>query len=187
MAASLGKRTSAIVELVDVYSTLCGLLAVPLPSHDTYPVEGTSMVPLLQDPTGGGWGKSIGLTQYPRCPREVGAPREDWEQNGCIHSTEAADFGFMGYSMRIDHSDGCSYRFTMWPKWNGSALAPIWSDVKAVELYNHTDRLQPGQSEFDSYENVNLANGGKDFWMPRVDTPLVAELTKILISSFGFS
>jgi hypothetical protein len=28
-------------------------------------------------------------------------------------STEAADFGWMGYSMRIDHTDGCSYRFTM--------------------------------------------------------------------------
>ena len=41
----------------------------------------------------------------------------------------------MGYSMRIDHTDGCSYRFTVWPRWNGSALAPIWSEIKAVELY----------------------------------------------------
>ena len=133
------------------------------------------MVPLLQDPTGSGWDKTVGLTVYPRCPREVGEPREDWEQNSCIHSTEAADFGWMGYSMRIDHSDGCSYRFTMWPRWNGSALQPIWSDVRAVELYNHTDLLQPTQSDFDSYENKNLANHGLPFWQPRgPETPLVA-------------
>ena len=138
MVASLGKRTSSIVELVDIYATLCDLMAVPLPSHDTYAVEGNTMVPLLQDPTGSGWGKRVGLTQYPRCPREVGEPREDWDKNSCIHSTEAADFGWMGYSMRIDHTDDCSYRFTLWPRWNGSALAPIWSDLKAVELYNHT-------------------------------------------------
>jgi arylsulfatase A-like enzyme len=188
MKASLGQRTAAIVELVDVYATLCDLMAVPLPSHDTYPVEGTSMVPLLQDPTGSGWDKTVGLTVYPRCPREVGEPREDWEQNSCIHSTEAADFGWMGYSMRIDHSDGCSYRFTMWPRWNGSALQPIWSDVRAVELYNHTDLLQPTQSDFDSYENKNLANHGLPFWQPRgPETPLVAELTAILKHSFGFA
>jgi hypothetical protein len=70
-------------------------MSVPLPRHDTYPIEGTSMVPLLQDPTGTGWNKVVGLTQYPRCPREVDQPREDWEKNSCIHSTEAADFGWM--------------------------------------------------------------------------------------------
>jgi hypothetical protein len=92
-----------------------------------------------------------------------------------------------GYSMRIDHTDGCSYRFTMWPQWNGSALAPIWTDIRAIELYNHTTKLKPSQSDFDSFENVNLANGGLSFWRPRVETPLVAELSKILKMSFGFS
>ena len=48
-------------------------------------------------------------------------------------------------------------------------------------------KLQPSQSDFDSFENVNLANGGKEFWRPRVETQLVAELTKILKESFGFS
>ena len=95
LPASLGKRTASIVELVDIYTTLCDLMGVPLPSNDTYPVEGTSMVPLLQDPTGTGWTKVVGLTQYPRCPREVDQARMDWKMNSCIHSTEAADFGWM--------------------------------------------------------------------------------------------
>ena len=94
LAASLGTRTASIVELVDVYVTLCDLMGVPLPD-DTYPIEGTSMVPLLQDPSGSGWSKTVGLTQYPRCPREVDQPRKDWDMNSCIHSTEAADFGWM--------------------------------------------------------------------------------------------
>jgi hypothetical protein len=116
-----------------------------------YPVEGTSMVPLLRDPTGGaGWGKKVGLTQYPRCPREPD-PRADWEQNACIHSTDRADFGYMGYSMMVDHTDGCAYRFTLWPRWNGSALTPIWEDVRAVELYNHSSAVPVGASQFDLY------------------------------------
>ena len=194
MAASLGgKRTAALVELVDLYRTLCELLAVPLPSDDTHPVEGTSLVPLLQDPSGAGWGKRVALTQYPRCPRNLD-PRMDWQHNSCIHTTERTDFGWMGYSMMVDHTDGCAYRFTMWPRWNGSALAPIWSDVHAVELYNHSAPLPTGvTSQFDAFESVNLANGGRPYWEPPRDgeapphAVLVAALTRTLKTSFGFA
>ena len=86
----------------------------------------------------------------------------------------------------IDHTDGCSYRFTMWTRWNGSALEPIWTDIRAIELYNHTSKIQPTQSEFDAFENVNVANGGVAFWKPRVETPLVTELREILRRSFDF-
>lgn len=39
LTASLGKRTAAIVELVDIYVTLCDLMDVPLPQHDTCPLH----------------------------------------------------------------------------------------------------------------------------------------------------
>jgi hypothetical protein len=62
MKASLGQRTHQLVELVDIYKTICELAGVPLPGHDTHLVEGASLVPLLQDPSGTGWGKTVALT-----------------------------------------------------------------------------------------------------------------------------
>jgi hypothetical protein len=40
------------------------------------------------------------------------------------------------------------YRYTEWVRWNGTSLSPIWSQLKAAELYDHkvrqrTDSLPP--------------------------------------------
>lgn len=43
---SVGQRTDALVELVDIYPSLCELTAINTPAH----VEGTSFVPLLGEP-----------------------------------------------------------------------------------------------------------------------------------------
>jgi iduronate 2-sulfatase len=43
---AIGAKSSALVELVDVYPSLCELADLPLPSH----LEGTSFVPLLDTP-----------------------------------------------------------------------------------------------------------------------------------------
>ena len=55
-----GQRTTALVELVDLYPTLVELAGLPLPHH----LQGTSFIPLLQDPQQH-W-KSVALSQYPR-------------------------------------------------------------------------------------------------------------------------
>lgn len=70
--AAAGQPTDALCEFVDVYPTLCALADLPLPEH----LEGTSLAPLMDDPTRP-W-KSAVFSQYPRSR------------------------GVMGYSMRTD-------------------------------------------------------------------------------------
>lgn len=59
-AKAAGQSTSALVEFVDIYPTLCELAGLPLPDH----LEGVSMKPLLDVPTRT-W-KTAAFSQYPR-------------------------------------------------------------------------------------------------------------------------
>ena len=67
-----GKKTSALVEFVDIYPFLCDAAGLPKPAH----LQGTSFAPLLTKPTMA-W-KKAAFSQYPR------------------------GGGVMGYSMRTD-------------------------------------------------------------------------------------
>ena len=67
-----GKKTSALVEFVDIYPFLCDAVGLPKPAH----LQGTSFMPLLSKPTMA-W-KKTAFSQYPR------------------------GGGVMGYSMRTD-------------------------------------------------------------------------------------
>ena len=49
-----GERTAALVELVDVYPTLCELVGLPCPEH----LEGTSLLPVAHAPQRS-WKKGI--------------------------------------------------------------------------------------------------------------------------------
>jgi arylsulfatase A-like enzyme len=80
-----GQHTSALVEFVDIYPTLCELAGLSLPSH----LEGTSLKPLLENPARV-W-KTAAFSQYPRSGGKTGAGQ------------------LMGYSMRTER-----YRFTVW-------------------------------------------------------------------------
>lgn len=145
--ASKGARASGIVELVDLYRTVHDLLNLSLPSGDTYPVDGTSLKPILEDPAHAKV-KDVALAEYPRCPYSNG---DNYYDSKCIHFVERTDFTFMGYSMRTE-----KYRYTEYVAWDGEKLKPNWTAVHSVSLYNHT--LDDGGARaFDDFENVNLA------------------------------
>lgn len=61
-----GQTTDALVELVDVYPTLCDLAGLPLPQG----LEGISTAPLLKDPNRA-W-KEFAISQYPRSGKVMG-------------------------------------------------------------------------------------------------------------------
>ena len=167
LGAMVGKRSQQIVELVDIYRTVLDLAGVPEPASETYPIEGTSLGPLLSG--SGTWMPKPALTMYPRCP--PGEP--DWKDDACIHTIERTEFAFMGYSMRVDATDGHSYRYTEWPAWDGDSLAPVWEHVHAVELYNHSAPC-PAGTIFDCFENENLAKAAPPQLLRELGTGLRA-------------
>jgi len=118
---SHGQRTSALVELVDVYPSLLDLAGVAGPPADTHPLEGVSFKAAIEDPGSSVTGKGFALSTYPRCPTPGGPIWMD----ACIHTVERTEFGFMGYTLRVD-----KWRYTEFIKWNGSALAPLWDQVR---------------------------------------------------------
>ena len=63
---------------------------------------------------------------------------------------EDSNFDAMGYSIRSDR-----WRYTLWVKWDGAKLAPIWDAVVGEELYDHDG---DDGMDTDGFENVNLVD-----------------------------
>ena len=163
---SHGARTSAPVELVDIYPTLIDLLCVPPPTNDSLPLAGETLMPLLLNPSLPTLpNRSIARSTYARCPK-IGGPIYD---DACIHIVERTAFPFMGYTIRT-----VDWRFTVFFAWNGSALSPaIPALPKTIELYDHRNDI-PGGAAFeavDFYEDVNVASAN-----PQVVQTLLVQL-----------
>ena len=88
-----GKTAAAPVEFVDVFPTLADACGLPPATG----LAGTSLVPLLRDPSGSV--KPVAISQYPRS------------------KGEGADVPVMGYSIRDDR-----WRFTAWREDGGSRI-----------------------------------------------------------------
>ncbi|WP_276167464.1 sulfatase [Zobellia alginiliquefaciens] len=150
--ANRGAQTEALVELIDMYPTLCELAGIEKPSH----VEGKSFVPLLDNPTQD-W-KTAVFSQFPSpALREWGsyplrpAMRETYF-GPLIESIEAKikvqqkekwnrdlfENKLMGYAMRTDQ-----YRFIVWKDRTLPQALPLY-----FELYDHKN---------DPEEMVNIA------------------------------
>ena len=143
-----GMRTKALVELIDIFPTITELAGLPVPPlcpvNSKYPlvcVEGTSLTPLLKDPTQQ-W-KKAAFSQYARpaggmivIPNEPAFDKTEHEEN------------VMGYSIRVDQ-----YRFTDWYRFNRTTATPNFTDIWGTELYNHTE-----PTVFFNDENINMAH-----------------------------
>lgn len=147
-----GAKTEALVELVDIYPTLCELAGKSIPDH----IEGHSFVPLLDDPNQS-W-KKAAFSQYPNpALREWAANplspamRETWfgpligevEQRIQIQQGEKWDRELFeqhltGFTMRTDR-----YRLVLWKDRREMDAEPLF-----VELFDHNT---------DPKETTNIA------------------------------
>ena len=161
-----GKPTDALVELVDIYPTLCELAGLPVPAR----LEGHSFVPLLDNPDLE-W-KKAAFSQYPNpALREWAANplspgmRETWfgpliteveeriiEQQAESWDRELFEKHLMGYTMRTKR-----YRLVVWRDHRDANAKPIF-----VELYDHKD---------DANETKNVASD-----RPKVVADLLKQL-----------
>ncbi len=153
-----GRSTQALVELVDMYPTLCELAGLEAPPH----LEGQSFAPLLQNPDRA-WKEAV-FSQYP-CPalREWAANpltagmRETYfgplieevesrimEQQGAQWNRELFEDRLMGYSMRTDQ-----YRLVVWKEWQNPDAEPLY-----LELYDH-------QADPEERKNIAQAQPGQ--------------------------
>ena len=155
--SSRGKTTDALVELIDIYPTLCDLAGIDLPSH----LEGHSFVPLIADP-GRKW-KTAAFSQYPN------PALREWAANPLSPGMRETFFGpliqeveariidqqkqrwdrglfendLMGYAMRTDR-----YRLVVWKDLTHPDAKPVF-----VELYDH---------KTDPAETLNVAEKKPD-------------------------
>lgn len=148
-----GVGTDALVELVDIYPTLCELADLPRPDH----IVGNSFVPLLDDPEQA-W-KDYALSQFPSpALREWAANplsdemRETFfgplisevedriiKQQGEKWDRDLFENHLMGYSLRSDR-----YRYVSWLDYRDLDAEPVF-----VELFDH---------ESDPEETRNIAD-----------------------------
>ncbi len=104
-----GAKTESLVELVDLYPTLCDVAGLPIPPD----MEGTSFRPLLSQPDEV-W-KSAVFSQFHRAPRIT------------------PDKGrYMGLSMVTDR-----YHYVEWRTWDH--LKGVAGELRATELYDHSN------------------------------------------------
>lgn len=104
--AVTGAHCDALVELVDLYPTLCDAAAIPIPDN----IEGTSFAPLLADPNSN-W-KEAAFSQFHRSPR-VTPDKGD----------------YMGLSMVTSR-----YHYVEWRNWNDGEKTV--GELVATELYD---------------------------------------------------
>eukprot|EP00117_Sycon_ciliatum_P025753 scpid62884/ scgid21304/ Iduronate 2-sulfatase; Alpha-L-iduronate sulfate sulfatase len=153
---SLGRRTYALVELVDMYRTVAELAGTNKPSRD---VNGTSFAPLFDSPgmtssqlsaatgkTGSAAAAGAAFSQYLRCVNNLTA---QWADNWCSGHNNRT---LMGYSLRTD-----VWRYTAWMPWQRTAPQVDWArGPDHVELYDHSGD-QWLENDFDHFENENVA------------------------------
>jgi len=153
-----GAKTDALVELIDMYPTLCDLAGLEIPDH----IEGTSFAPLVSNPNRPC--KRAAFSQYPNpALREWAANplsqgvRETFfgplieeveqriiDQQGDTWNRHFFENDLMGYAMRTDR-----YRFVVWKDYKTPDRKPIF-----YELFDHN--RDPDETRNIAGENREL-------------------------------
>jgi iduronate 2-sulfatase len=148
-----GTSSDSLVELIDIYPTLCDLANIPQPDH----LAGKSLLPVLRDPSA--VVKRLAMSQFPTpALREWAANplspemRETFfgplinqveqtikKQQGSRWNRELFEKYLMGYTLRDPR-----YRYIEWRDTRNPNLEPIYQ-----ELYDHLS---------DPHETVNIAH-----------------------------
>ena len=148
-----GSPSDSLVELIDIYPTLCDLANIPQPDH----LAGKSLVPVLHNPNA--IVKSVAMSQFPTpALREWAANplspemRETFfgplisqveqkirKQQGSQWNRELFEKHLMGYTVRDSR-----YRYIEWRDTRNLNTGPIYQ-----ELYDHLN---------DPHETVNVAH-----------------------------
>ena len=157
---AVGKKSEALVELLDMYPTLCDLAGVPAPKH----LEGKSLMPILDNPKASV--KDFALSQYPN------PALREWAANPLAPAMRETFFGpliteveariikqmggkwdrdlfenhLMGYSLRTDR-----YRYIEWRDYRDKKSKPIF-----VELYDH--KSDPDETKNVARENSRVVD-----------------------------
>ncbi|MEO2042311.1 MAG: sulfatase [Pirellulales bacterium] len=148
-----GSPSDSLVELIDIYPTLCDLANIPQPDH----LAGESLIPVLHNPNA--IIKGVAMSQFPTpALREWAANplspemRETFfgplisqveqkirKQQGSQWNRELFEKHLMGYTIRDPR-----YRYIEWRDTRNSNAGPIYQ-----ELYDHLN---------DPHETVNVAH-----------------------------
>jgi arylsulfatase A-like enzyme len=165
---AMGRRTSAIVEHVDLYPSIAELAGVPVdPLKES--VDGSSWAGLLDDPTGKGYNKTAAYSQFPRCwPKNSTHSSADYGRMVRCFNVDKRNMSFMGYTVRT-----AEWRYTEYHRWDGQRLRPIWNGTTSessadvatipVELYDHRQDPPPdSKTSFEEFENANEAGAYPD-------------------------
>ena len=165
-----GTPSDSLVELIDIYPTLCDLANIPQPDH----LAGKSLLPVLRDPSAAV--KRLAMSQFPTpALREWAANplspemRETFfgplinqveqtikKQQGSQWNRELFEKYLMGYTLRDPR-----YRYIEWRDTRNPNLEPIYQ-----ELYDHLS---------DPHETVNIARS-----QPKEVVRLSGELQHLL-------
>ncbi|WP_163397319.1 sulfatase [Flavobacterium fluviatile] len=159
-----GQKADALVELIDVYPTLCELAGLKQPTH----LEGNSIVSIIKNPSKKGAEAAFSVFPTPALREWAARPftppfRNSFfapliekietkikNQMGDKWNRAAFEEFVMGYAMRTDR-----YRLVLWKDRRHRNDAPLF-----VELYDH---------EKDPNETTNIADS---------NTKIIANLTK---------